>query len=260
MRWQVRQIGRPKNSASDAVPGIGYRFTDTTLLQDALTHRSVGPKNYERLEFLGDSVLSLVVSQRLYERFPGVDEGGLSRMRARIVRGKTLAEVAAGLEIGKQLKLGQGEMKSGGFRRSSILADALEALLGAILLDGGYVACKAVIAELFFPLIDALPAADSLKDAKTLLQEWLQARGKPLPEYRLVKEEGADHAKRFYVECRLGEGLPTMTAVASSRRKAEQEAAAMCLEVLSKTIKAKSTAKSTAKIPGKTTAISPDKS
>lgn len=250
MTGQVRQIGSRKNSASDTVPGIAHRFTDPTLLQDALTHRSVGPKNYERLEFLGDSILSLVVSQRLYERFPDVDEGGLSRMRARIVRGKTLAEVAASLEIGKQLKLGQGEMKSGGFRRSSILADALEALLGAILLDGGFEACKAVIADLFFPLIDALPTAESLKDPKTLLQEWLQARGRDLPEYRLVKEEGADHAKSFHVECRLGEGLPTMTAVAGSRRKAEQLAAALCFEAL------KTAAKSSLKSSGRSSARS----
>lgn len=249
MTWQARQIGSPRHSAIDTVPGIDYRFADTALLQDALTHRSVGPKNYERLEFLGDSILSLVVSQRLYERFPDVDEGGLSRMRARIVRGKTLAEVAARLDLGKQIRLGQGEMKSGGFRRSSILADALEALLGAILLDGGYPACKIVIASLFYPLIDALPPADSLKDAKTLLQEWLQARGKSLPEYRLVREQGADHSKSFQVECHLGDGLPSMTAVAGSRRKAEQLAAALCLEALQKP--AASAAKSPGKISGK---------
>ncbi|HET6565219.1 MAG TPA: ribonuclease III [Xanthomonadales bacterium] len=221
---------------------MDYRFADITLLQDALTHRSAGPKNNERLEFLGDSILSMVVSQRLYERFPETDEGGLSRMRARIVRGKTLAEVAARLGLGKHIRLGQGEMKSGGIRRSSILADTLEALLGAILLDGGYTACQAVIANLFFPLIDDLPPAESLKDAKTLLQEWLQARGKALPEYRLVLEEGADHAKSFYVECRLGDSMPAMTAVASSRRAAEQLAAGLCLEALRKSAKAKAKA------------------
>ena len=253
MTRQARQIGSPKHSAPDTVPGIDYRFADAALLQDALTHRSVGPKNYERLEFLGDSILNLVVSQRLYERYPDVDEGGLSRMRARIVRGKTLAEVAARLDLGKQIRLGQGEMKSGGFRRSSILADALEALLGAILLDGGYPACQLVIGSLFYPLIDALPPADSLKDAKTLLQEWLQARGKGLPEYRLVKEQGADHSKSFHVECHLGDGLPSMTAVASSRRKAEQMAAALCLEALQKpgTSASRSADKKAGKISGK---------
>ncbi|MDZ4730945.1 MAG: ribonuclease III [Xanthomonadales bacterium] len=218
----------------DTVPGIDHRFANTVLLQEALTHRSSGPSNYERLEFLGDSILSLVVSQLLFERFPQANEGDLSRMRARLVRGRTLAEVAAKLDLGKQIKLGQGEMNSGGIRRSSILADALEALLGAVLLDGGYVACQAVIASMFYPLIDALPAAESLKDAKTQLQEWLQARGKALPEYRLVKEEGADHAKSFHMECRLDDHSPALIAVGSSRRKAEQLVAALCLEKLIK--------------------------
>jgi ribonuclease-3 len=213
----------------DTVPGINYRFTDPDLLRVALTHRSVGPKNYERLEFLGDSVLSLVVSQILFEQFSGANEGDLSRMRARIVRGRTLAEVALKLDLGKQLILGPGEMKSGGFRRSSILADTLESVLGAILLDGGYAACRSVIEELFCPMISALPTAGSLKDAKTRLQEWLQARGKPLPVYTLAREEGADHAKSFHVECSLAGLIDPVTAVGSSRRKAEQLAAAAML-------------------------------
>jgi ribonuclease-3 len=212
-----------------SVPGIDYRFRDPRLLQEALTHRSAGPKNYERLEFLGDSVLNLVISQRLYERFPSADEGDLSRMRARVVRGRTLAEVATRLQLGKWLILGQGEINSGGIRRSSILADALESLIGAILLDGGLEACEQAIAKMFYPLIDELPAADQLKDAKTRLQEWLQARGRALPVYRLVREEGADHAKRFYVACELGDGSEPLQAVAGSRRQAEQLAAAECL-------------------------------
>jgi ribonuclease-3 len=224
---------------NDTVPGIDYRFSNTTLLQEALTHRSFGPENYERLEFLGDSVLSLVVSQRLYERFPQADEGDLSRMRSRVVRGRTLAEVATKLDLGKQIKLGPGEINSGGIRRSSILADALEALFGAVLLDGGFVACKAVIADLFFPLIDALPAAETLKDSKTRLQEWLQARGQALPQYRLVKEVGADHAKSFHVECRLDDGAAPLVAIGSSRRMAEQLVAALCLEKLETKGKAK---------------------
>lgn len=222
----------------DTVPGIDYRFVNTALLQEALTHRSFGPNNYERLEFLGDSILSLVISQLLYERFPQANEGDLSRMRARVVRGRTLTEVATKLNLGKQIKLGQGEMNSGGIRRSSILADALEALLGAVLLDGGHVACQAVISGLFLPLIESLPAAESLKDAKTQLQEWLQARGKALPEYLLAKEEGADHAKSFHVECRLDDGSAPMVAVGSSRRKAEQLVAALCLERLKRSGKA----------------------
>jgi len=217
---------------NDTVPGIDYRFNNPVLLQEALTHRSSGPRNYERLEFLGDSVLNLVISQRLYEKFPRADEGDLSRMRARIVRGRTLAEVAASLQLGKRLILGQGEINSGGIRRSSILADALEALLGAILLDGGFAACEQVIARMFYPLIDELPSADQLKDAKTRLQEWLQARGRPLPVYRLVLEEGADHAKRFHVACELDDSSEPLLAVASSRRQAEQLAAAACLQQL----------------------------
>jgi ribonuclease-3 len=219
---------------NDTIPGIDYRFSDKELLREALTHRSVGSKNYERLEFLGDSILSLVISQRLYERFPKANEGDLSRMRARLVRGRTLAEVATSLNLGKQIRLGQGEMNSGGIRRSSILADALEALFGAVLLDGGYNDCQRVISALFVPLIDALPAADTLKDAKTQLQEWLQARGRPLPNYLLVKEEGADHAKSFHVECRLDDGSAPLVAVGSSRRKAEQMAATLCLASLAK--------------------------
>ena len=218
----------------DSVPGIDHRFSDPALLNEALTHRSVGPLNYERMEFLGDSILSLVVSQRLFEKFPNASEGDLSRMRARIVRGKTLSDVAAGIGLGKQLVLGPGERKSGGSRRSSILADALEAILGAVLLDGGYPACSRVIGALFFPLIDTLPSADQLKDSKTKLQEWLQARAQPLPHYRLVREQGADHAKSFYVECELDDGRHSVTAVAGSRRKAEQLAAAELLLSLQK--------------------------
>lgn len=187
------------------------------------------------MEFLGDSVLNLVVSKLLFERYPKANEGDLSRMRARIVRGRTLAEVASKLGLGKQILLGQGEMKSGGIRRSSILADGLEALLGAILLDGGYAACQAVISRHFLPLIDDLPPAESLKDAKTRLQEWLQARGRALPAYILVKEEGADHAKRFHVECQLDDGSKPARAVGSSRRQAEQLAAASWLAQLETT-------------------------
>jgi ribonuclease-3 len=214
-----------------SVPGIDYRFRDPRLLQEALTHRSAGPKNYERLEFLGDSVLNLVISQRLYERFPSADEGDLSRMRARVVRGRTLAEVATRLQLGKWLILGQGEINSGGIRRSSILADALESLIGAILLDGGLEACEQAIAKMFYPLIDELPAADQLKDAKTRLQEWLQARQAPLPEYRLLAADGEDHDKTFRVLCVLTTPALEQEGAGSSRRQAEQAAA---LNVLSR--------------------------
>ena len=216
----------------DHVAGIDYRFRDPHLLQAALTHRSVGALNYERLEFLGDSVLNFIVSSRLYELKPEAPEGDLSRMRARLVRGTTLAEVASGLGLGKLIRLGEGELKSGGFRRSSILADAFEALLGAIYLDGGFEACYRVVLSCFDPLIEALPGAEQLKDAKTRLQEWLQARGRPLPEYELQREEGADHAKKFFVSCRLSDDNTVTDASGGSRRKAEQAAAAQALALL----------------------------
>ncbi len=216
----------------DSVTGIDYRFIDPTLLQDALTHRSLGARNNERLEFLGDSVLNLVITSRLYELRPDAQEGDLSRMRARLVRESSLAAVASGLNLGKQLNLGESELKSGGFRRSSIIADAFEALLGAIFLDGGYAACRKVILDIFDPLIDSLPGADALKDPKTRLQEWLQGRSRPLPEYELQREDGADHAKKFHVSCTLPDDRTVVEAEGNSRRKAEQAAATLVLQLL----------------------------
>jgi ribonuclease-3 len=219
----------------DALPGVPYRFSTPGLLQQALTHKSAGSANYERLEFLGDSILNLVVSTRLFEVYPDAAEGDLSRMRARIVRGKTLSEIAGRLALGKSLVLGEGEMKSGGFRRASILADALEAVLGAIYLDGGYEACHEVIVALCDPLIKSLPAAESLKDPKTRLQEWSQAKSLPLPQYQLEREVGADHAKMFHVRCILdGQGVE-IVATGPSRRLAEQAAAAALLTQLTGT-------------------------
>jgi ribonuclease-3 len=219
---------------SHSVAGVDYRFSDPQLLQEALTHRSLGAINYERLEFLGDSVLNLVISARLYELKPDAREGELSRMRAKLVRGESLADVASGLGLGKQLKLGEGEVKSGGFRRASILADAFEALLGAVFLDSDYETCQKVILELFDPLIGNLPGVEQLKDAKTRLQEWLQGRGRPLPEYVLLKDEGADHAKKFHVQCQVPDNDSKVVASGSSLRKAEQAAAAKILNLLLK--------------------------
>lgn len=214
------------------VAGIDYRFTEPKILVDALTHRSMGTRNNERLEFLGDSVLNLVITSRLFELRPEAPEGDLSRMRSRLVRGTSLADIAAGLGLGKHLNLGESELKSGGFRRASILADAFEAILGAIFLDGGYGACEEVILALFDPLIENLPDAEKLKDAKTRLQEWLQARARPLPAYELQREEGADHAKRFYIRCILPDDQTALEAVGNSRRKAEQAAAMQVLRLL----------------------------
>jgi len=222
----------------NSVAGLDYRFTDQQLLEEALTHRSRGANNYERLEFLGDSVLNLVVSSRLFELKPDASEGDLSRMRARLVRGESLADIASGLGLGKQLNLGEGEMKSGGFRRASILADAFEALLGAIFLDSDYASCRSVILDLFDPLIEKLPGIEELKDAKTRLQEWLQGRGRPLPEYTLLREEGADHVKKFHVQCTIADDCSAVEASGSSRRRAEQAAAAKVLKLLQASVAA----------------------
>lgn len=215
-----------------SVAGVDYRFTDPHLLHEALTHKSAGSNHNERLEFLGDSVLSLVISHRLFELRPDAREGDLSRMRARLVRGVTLADLALGLGLGKHIQLGEGELKSGGFRRASILADTLEALFGAIFLDGGFRACQHVISQLFDPLILSLPSDDELKDPKTRLQEWLQARARPLPVYTLQREEGVDHAKTFYVRCQLPDDGLLIEAHGNSRRGAEQAAAKRVLTEL----------------------------
>ena len=216
----------------DSLAGIEYRFKDPQLLREALTHRSLGAGNNERLEFLGDSVLSLIIARRLFDLHPEAQEGDLSRMRARLVRGSTLAEVAVSINLGKEINLGEGELKSGGFRRASILADAFEALLGAILIDGGFEACRQVVLSLFDPLIAQLPGVEELKDPKTRLQEWLQARSRPLPQYSMLGAEGADHAKKFHVTCHLTDDGTLVEESGRSRRKAEQAAAARVLEML----------------------------
>lgn len=212
-------------SRPDHLPGIDYRFRDPGLLEQALTHRSHGGPHYERLEFLGDSLLSLTVSDLLYRARPHADEGDLSRMRSRLVRDVTLAEIARELDLSRYLRLGQGELRSGGFLRESILADALEAVIGAVYLDGGFEAARRLVTELISRRLDDLPDAEQLKDPKTRLQELLQARALALPEYSVLAESGADHAKRFLVQCSVGDLLPPVQAEAGSRRKAEQAAA-----------------------------------
>lgn len=209
----------------DRIPGIDYRFGDAGLLEQALTHRSFGPGHYERLEFLGDSLLSMVVAEQLFCERPHATEGDLSRLRSRLVRDVTLARLAVELNLGDYLRLGAGELKSGGFLRESILADVFEAIIGAIYLDGGFAEARRVICELFADRLADLPDADSLKDPKTRLQELLQGRGYELPEYCVISESGADHAKRFEVECRAGSMIDPVRAEAASRRKAEQAAA-----------------------------------
>jgi ribonuclease-3 len=214
------------------VPGIPYSFKDPELLALALSHRSVGRLNNERLEFLGDSILNFVVSARLFELRTDDDEGNLSRLRARVVRGETLAELANGIKLGDHIKLGEGELKSGGFKRKSILADALEAIFGAIYIDGGFKPCEKAILHVCTPFISRLPDADELKDPKTRLQEWLQGKGLPLPEYSLVSDEGPPHKKKFLVQCSGEAAGFKVTGTGSSRRKAEQVAAATAFDYL----------------------------
>lgn len=212
------------------IPGIPYEFKRPDLLAQALTHRSRGAHNYERLEFLGDSAFNFIISRRLYDVRPKDNEGALSRLRSRVVRGETLARVARDIELSDHLIMGEGELRSGGFRRQSVLADALEAIIGAVYLDGGLEACQAVVHHLFDPIIEILPDAESLKDAKTRLQEWLQSRGRALPTYAMISEEGADHAKRFSVVCRLEDTGTEQVAAGTSRRRAEQAAALAVLQ------------------------------
>ena len=214
------------------IPGIPYSFNDPALLALALSHRSVGRHNNERLEFLGDSVLNFVVAARLFDLRTDNDEGELSRLRARVVRGDTLAKLASGLKLGDYIKLGEGELKSGGFKRNSILADALEAVFGAIYLDGGFKSCEAVILHVCDPFIALLPDADELKDSKTRLQEWLQGHGYPLPEYSVISEKGPSHQKHFVVECVAKAAGIKVSGKGASRQKAQQAAAAVALEFI----------------------------
>lgn len=210
---------------------LGCECRDSALLEAALTHRSAAGLNNERLEFLGDAVLNCVVAMLLYREFGAADEGELSRFRASLVSGESLATIAAEIGLGEQLRLGSGELKSGGHRRKSILADALEALFGAIYLDGGFEAAAGAIERVFSGRLGTLPTAAELKDPKTRLQEALQARGYGLPVYTVEAITGEPHQQTFHVSCRV-EALDLVeTATGSSRRRAEQSAAEATLEL-----------------------------
>lgn len=211
---------------------LGYEPRDVSLFTAALTHRSARGANNERLEFLGDAVLNLVIAEHLYRLFPDATEGDLSRLRARLVSSEPLAEVASELAIGDALKMGSGELKSGGFRRKSILADAFEALCGAVFLDSGLEAARSAIERLFVARVAALPALDALKDAKTRLQEYLQSRGLALPRYSVDRVEGEPHAQTFFVTCTVKALKLSAQGQGSSRRRAEQEAAERVLKEL----------------------------
>lgn len=210
---------------------LGYHFADATLLDLALTHRSAGRPNNERLEFLGDALVNMVVAEMLFDARPRANEGELSRLRAQLVSEPALAERARELHLGDVLKLGSGELKSGGYRRDSILSDAFEALVAAIYRDGGFAACRGWLQRVFAePLAVVGPPR---KDPKTRLQEWLQGHGLPLPQYELLAEHGEEHARSFAVACVLEQpDAARFEGRGGSRRAAEQVAAQAALDVL----------------------------
>ena len=212
---------------------ISHPFVRPELLAQALTHRSAGAPHNERLEFLGDALVNLFVAEALYARWPRADEGALTRARAELVRESALAPIGRALQLGERLTLGPGEMKSGGHRRDSILADAVEAVVAAIYLDAGFETCRDVVLPWFEAAMEALPPPHKVgKDAKTRLQEWLQGRQKPLPVYELVAETGEDHAKTFRVRCTLVQPVLVSEGEGSSRRSAEQAAAEAVLAAI----------------------------
>ena len=212
---------------------LGYQFRNPALLEQALCHRSAGKPHNERLEFLGDAVLGFIVSDVLYHRFPNAAEGDLSRLRSRLVQRSTLAAVARHLRLGEAMKLGLGELKSGGAQRESILADAMEALVCAIYLDGGLAVCSEKLQQWLSPMLDDSPEGDAVtKDAKTRLQEWLQGHKQPLPVYAVAAISGSDHAQQFTVSCEVALLPAPVIGLGSSRKEAEQQAAAQVLQQL----------------------------
>lgn len=219
-------------SALSIAHQLGHSFSDPLLLRTALTHRSFGVPNNERLEFLGDGILDCAIAAALFHRFPDLPEGDLSRLRANLVNQDALHQLALSLNIGDALRLGEGELKSGGALRPSILADALEALFGAIYLDAGFLVAQAVIDKLYSPLLANLKPGEFQKDAKTRLQEWLQGRKKSLPRYQLLEATGAAHEQRFEVSCEIESPALRTVGHGLSRRIAEQVAADKALKEL----------------------------
>jgi len=222
----------PANQAHLLATRLGYEPQDRALFMVALTHRSAEGPNNERLEFLGDSVLNLLLSERLYREFPIASEGDLSRLRARLVSEEPLAEIAQEMQLGELLLLGSGELKTGGHRRQSILADAFEALCGALYLDGGLEEVRTRIGPMFESRIAGLPEPSTLKDAKTRLQEFLQSRGYPLPAYTVKRTTGEPHAQTFLVSCSVPHAGVETEGEGPSRRRAEQIAAQAALQAL----------------------------
>ncbi len=211
---------------------IGHSFNNEALLNQALTHRSHSGNNNERLEFLGDGALNFIIAHQLYLRYPKLSEGDLSRLRAQLVKEQTLSEIALGLNLGDALRLGEGELKSAGWRRPSVLADALEAIIGAVFIDGGFAAAETLVLKLYAQLLDAIDPAAIGKDAKSLLQEHLQGRKLELPEYTVLAIEGEAHCQVFKVACHIPQLDIRSEGAGSSRRVAEQQAAQLAYEQL----------------------------
>ena len=211
---------------------LGHDFKDPQLVELALTHRSCGARNNERLEFLGDSILNFTIGDALFLKFPNAKEGQLSRLRAQLVKGETLAEIAREFDLGDCLNLGEGELKSGGFRRDSILADAVEAIIGAVYVDAGMEACRDRILCWYQQRLETISLEETLKDPKTRLQELMQARRKPLPQYEVVSIDGEAHAQLFTVQCQTALLSTPTEAQASSRRTAEKLAAEEALRLI----------------------------
>jgi ribonuclease-3 len=213
---------------------LAYSFVNANLLTQALTHRSFSAQNNERLEFLGDGALNFMIAHQLYQRFPTIAEGDLSRLRAQLVKESTLSEIAISLDLGDVLKLGEGELKSAGWRRPSILADAVEAIIGAVYLDGGFAAAEALVAHLFAKKLDTIDPKVIDKDPKSLLQELLQGKKIAVPEYSVTHLDGEAHAQVFIVECWIEKLNIRTVGEGTSRRIAEQQAAQLALEKLKK--------------------------
>ncbi|MGD8234697.1 MAG: ribonuclease III [Chromatiales bacterium] len=220
-----------KHSAGLAA-ALGIRFDSSELLEQALTHRSAGQPHNERLEFLGDAILGMIVAERLFDRFPEASEGQLSRLRAQLVKRDTLAKIAREIGLGEYLLMGSGELRAGGQSRDSTLSDALEAFLGAVYLDSGAESVEQVFDKLFTERLQKLDLSRSVKDPKTRLQEYLQSRNLALPEYSITATSGKQHQQRFEVECSLPDLGITATGEGRSRRKAEQDAATIALDVI----------------------------
>lgn len=222
----------PSKSGTALCQQLGYVFAQPALLRRALTHRSYAPEHNERLEFLGDSILGCVIAKYLYCNYPQLSEGELSRLRSNLVKEETLALLAQKLDLGGHLKLGEGERKSAGFRRPSILADTLEALFGAVMLDGGFAAAEQVVLGLFVPYLEKVDVQTLGKDAKTLLQEYLQAKRIALPVYTVIGTQGEAHAQLFQVECSIPPLNLTTRGEGSSRRNAEQQSALAAYQII----------------------------